>query len=210
MSDPENTSGSSSSQSEEQIASHPIDKYIEERKVKAGSMSRGIPRELELDFLMSTDAEHGSEGRGGTSSETSSSDVDNAVNIEGGANEYYKSSSSSPSSSPTTGQHEIMVKSRVEDVEVIVHDGNRKLKAAKRHVAKDSVGVKNASSLRLPPPLESLEAGTAAPSGVVIVDEKAFETRTSEMARLLRQPRCVLVVVDLDLFKLLFRYTILV
>lgn len=195
MSDPEDTSGSSSSQSEEQIASHPVDKYIEERKGKSGSMSRGIPRELELDFLMSTDAEHRSEGRGGTSTETSSSDVDNAADIEGDANEYYRSSSSSPSSSPTTGQHEIVVKNRVEDVEgseVLVRDGNRKIKAVKRHDAK-GIEVKDAPSLRLPPPLESLEAGTAAPSGVVIVDEKAFETRTSEMARLLRQPRCVLL-----------------
>ena len=191
MSDPEDTSGSSSSQSEEQIASHPVDKYIDERKGKAGSMSREIPRELELDFLMSTDAEHGSEGNGaGTSTETSSSDVDHGADIEGDAHEYYQSWSS-PSSSPTTGQHEIVVKNKVEDVEVLVRDGNRKLKTAKRHDAKDSVEVKNTSSLRLPPPLESLEAGTAAPTGVVIVDEKAFETRTSEMARLLRQPRCV-------------------
>jgi len=177
MSDSEITSGSSSSQSGEQIASHPVDKYIEERK--AGAMSREIPRELELDFSMSSDAEHGSEGHGGgTSTETSSSDVDNAADTEGDNGVYYNSSSSSPSSSPTTGQQEVVVKDRPVHPRV---DGG-----------------KNASSLRLPPPLESLEDDTCknAPCGVVIVDEKAFETRTSEMARLLRQPRYVSLVLS--------------
>eukprot|EP00890_Picochlorum_soloecismus_P001600 jgi/Picsp_1/2440/NSC_05901-R1_protein len=193
MSNSEVTSGSSSSQSGEQIASHPVDRYIEEREGKAGSMSREIPRELELDFSMSSDAEDGSEGHGGgTGTETSSSDVDNGIDIEGHNGEYYKSSSSSPSSSPTIGQHEVVVNNRVEGsgAEVLVENGSQARKSAIRYNGKESKG-ENASSLRLPPPLESLEAETGknVPSGVVIVDEKAFEARTSEMARLLRQPR---------------------